>query len=329
MASNLNDHIIIHKLARDLGLKDSAEPVERVLAYCRKKVREIAKDFDGEKTPGKILPWLEGKLSTTFREIHCDADLSQLITEYCGKKEHVFATLAQEFQGNTEGITLRLWHPELWEPRFVSVIDCRGRRRLRRYHTKWHELTHLLVMTDQSRMEFRRTHDPAHEKSAEEKLVDAIAGDLSFFPDMVAPLIDGDISFEKIEDIRSRMCPDASLTSSAINMSKIWPSPCIWLEARPQAKKGAPKGSALDLRAVKVSENEAARQHGLRMITNFRVPTNSIIFGSFFRGFASGEAIENLAWWEASAGTRLQNRPVHVQVKNMGDSVQALVTPTA
>jgi hypothetical protein len=184
-------------------------------------------------------------------------------------------------------------------------------------------------MTDQSRMEFRRTHEPAQGKSAEEKLVDAVAGDLSFFPDMVEPLIDGDISFEKIEDIRARMCPDASQTSSAINISKIWPSPCVWLEAKPQAKKGEPKDSAPDLRAVKVSENEAARQKGLRMIVNFRVPPNSIIFESFYRGFAGGEAVENLAWWKASGGTQLQDRLVLVQVKNMGDSVQALVTLAA
>jgi hypothetical protein len=65
------------------------------------------------------------------------------------------------------------------------------------------------------------------------------------------------------------------------------------------------------------------------MIANFRVPPNSIIFGSFFRGGAGREAIENLAWWQASCGTRLSDRLVRVQVKNMGDSVQALVTLAA
>jgi hypothetical protein len=329
MANNLNNHIIIHKLAQDLGLKSSAEPVERIIAYCRKKVRELTGDFDGEMTPENVLPWLEGKLSTKFCEIHSDTALAQLVSHYCKRREHGFATLSEEFQGSTEGITLRLWHPELWEPRFVSVIDCRGRRRLRRYHTKWHELTHLLVLTDQMRMEFRRTHDLTQEKSAEEKLVDSVAGDLSFFPDLVVPLIDGDISFEKIEDIRVRMCPDASQTSSAINISKIWPSPCVWLEAKPQAKKSAPKGSVPDLRAVKIAENRVAREKGLRMIANFRVPPNSIIFRSFYRGFAGGEAIESLAWWEASCGTRLQDRLIRVQVKNMGESVQALVTLAA
>jgi hypothetical protein len=329
MASNLNNHIIIQKLATDLGLKSSAEPVETILEFCREKVRALIQDFDGCMTPEEILPWLAAKLSTRLVEINADKDIAQIVAEYSKKKEHAFATLEQELQGSTEGITLRLSYRDLWEPAFVSIIDCRGRRRLRRYHTKWHELAHLLVMTDQLRMTFRRTHEPGQEKNAEEKLVDAIAGDLSFFPEFVKPLITGEISFEKIEEIRRSMCPDSSQTSSAINISKIWPSPCVWLEARPQAKKGEPKSSTPDLRAVKVAENGAARQQGLRMIPNFRVPPNSIIFGAFFQGGAGGEAIENLAWWEASSGTRLSDRLVRVQVKNMGDSVQALVTLAA
>jgi hypothetical protein len=66
-------------------------------------------------------------------------------------------------------------------------------------------------------MTYRRTHESGQEKSAEEKLVDAIAGDLSFFPEFVKPLIAGEISFEKIEEIRSRVCPDSSQTSSALS----------------------------------------------------------------------------------------------------------------
>ena len=161
---------------------------------------------------------------------------------------------------------------QLWEPEFVSIIDCRGRRKLRRYHAKWHELVHLLIMTDQTRMEFRRTHQVGQEKSAEEKLVDIVTGELSFFPEFVQPYIQGEITFAKIEQIRLLVCPNASLTSSAINISKIWNSPCIWIEARLQAKKGAGGGALPALRAVKVAENAVARERGLRMIVTFRFP---------------------------------------------------------
>jgi hypothetical protein len=44
-------------------------------------------------TPENVLPWLEGKLTTKFCEIHSDADLAQLVSHYCKRKEHGFATL--------------------------------------------------------------------------------------------------------------------------------------------------------------------------------------------------------------------------------------------
>jgi hypothetical protein len=327
MATNLNNHIVVQRLALDLGLRSSGEPVGKILEFCRRKVQKLIEDFDGRNTPAEILPWLAGKLSTCFVEINEDSDLDRIIAEYTKKKEYAFATLEQEFNGCTEGITLRLSRRQLWEPEFVSIIDCRGRRKLRRYHTKWHELVHLLIMTDQTRMEFRRTHEIGLEKSAEEKLVDVIAGELSFFPEFVEPHIQGEITFARIEQIRTLVCPDASLTSSAINISKIWNSPCIWIEARLQAKKGTGAGALPALRAVKVAENPAARELGLRMIVNFRVPENSIVFRSFYGQTFESEAFENLNWWKASSGTRLDNRLVKVQVKSLGDSVQALITP--
>jgi hypothetical protein len=327
MATNLNNHIVVQRLALDLGLRSSAEPVGKIVEFCRRKVQKLIKDFDGHNTPAEILPWLAGKLSTCFLEVNEDSELDRIIGEYAKKKEYAFATLEQEFNGCTEGITLRLSRRQLWEPEFVSIIDCRGRRRLRRYHTKWHELVHLLIMTDQTRMEFRRTHEVGMEKSAEEKLVDIVAGELSFFPEFVEPYIQGEITFAGIEQIRSLVCPDASLTSSAINISKMWNSPCIWIEARLQAKKGTEVGAPLALRAVKVAENTAARERGFRMIANFRVPDNSIVFRSFYGRTFDSEAFENLNWWKASSGTRLENRLIKVQVKSFGDSVQALITP--
>ena len=185
----------------------------------------------------------------------------------------------------------------------------------------------LLIMTDQSRMEFRRTHEVGLEKSAEEKLVDIVAGELSFFPEFVQPHIHGEISFAKIEQIRSLVCPEASFTSSAINISKMWDSPCIWIEARLQAKKGAAASVLPALRAVKVAENAAAREQGLRMIVNFRVPQNSIVFRSFYGQTFASEAFENLNWWKASSGTYLENTSIKVEVRSFGDSIQALITP--
>lgn len=180
--------------------------------------------------------------------------------------------------------------------------------------SKWHELGHLLILTDQARLAYRRSHDPAHPKSAEESLVDSIAGEMSFYPGLVSPQLTGSISFERIDELRETMCPEASMYSAVLNLSKLWPTPCIWMEAQLAAKKseecalqasfGFREPPRKALRAIHSSANEAARQRGLASIPRFRVPKKSVINRVFEQGFPSGEAYEDLAWWESSGGTR-------------------------
>ncbi|MDP9052151.1 MAG: hypothetical protein M3O31_15735 [Acidobacteriota bacterium] len=324
--AKLNDHIVSHKLAKDLGLPASADPVGQIVRFCRGRVRVLIADFDGPKTPEAILGWLESKLRTRFIEIHQDADLRQTIRDYVNRGEAIFKLLDNEFQSDTEGITLRLSYRELWEPEFVSVVDCRRRRKLRRYHTKWHELAHLLILTDQSRMAFRRTHNPHEEKSVEEKIVDAIAGELSFFEEFVGPLAEGEISFEKIDKLRLEMCPDSSHHSAALNISKQWPTPCIWLKAELAMKKRPSPGESPELRATEVSQSPAAREIGFSVIRQFRVPPQSVIHKVFYGDVDMDEAGEDLSWWESSSGTCLPNRPVSIQARKMGSVVHALMT---
>ena len=325
--AKLNDHIISHKLANDLGLPASTDPLGQIVRFCRDRVRVLIADFDGPKTPDAILGWLENKLRTRFVEIHQDADLRQTIRDYASRGETIFKLLENEFESDTEGITLRLSYRELWEPDFVSVIDCRKRRKLRRYHTKWHELAHLLVLTDQSRMTFRRTHNPQEEKSIEEKIVDAIAGDLSFFEEFVGPLAEGEISFEKIDKLRLEMCPDSSHHSAALNISKQWPTSCIWIKAELAMRRHPLPDENPELRATQVSQSPTARETGFSVIRQFRVPSQSVIHQVFHGRFDTDEAMEDLSWWESSSGTRLPSRSVRVQARKMGTGVHVLITP--
>src|SRR5258708_26942837 len=41
----------------------------------------------------------------------------------------------------------------------------------------------------------------------------------------------GEISFEAIEAIRDELCPEGSLTSAMIGITKAWPGPCVLIEA--------------------------------------------------------------------------------------------------
>ena len=320
-------------------MRASETPVLAVFGYCHRKIRKLLRDYGTCSTLAELLALLANKLGTRLIEINSDEELRDLQSQYVSRGELIFALLDQELAGSENyGITLKLQSPASWEQPYVSIIDCRGRKWQRRYHTKWHELGHLLILTDQTRLAFRRSHDTAHPKSAEESLVDSIAGEISFYPDLVAPHLGGKISFERIEELRRSLCPEASMYSAVLNLSRLWPSPCIWIEAQLAVKKkdenvlqqsfqfrNPPQKT---LRAVHTSANEAARERGLGIIPRFRVPKSSVINQVFEQGLSFDEAYEDLDWWESSDGTRLGPCRVHVCAKRIGESIHALVVPS-
>jgi hypothetical protein len=120
----------------------------------------------------------------------------------------------------------------------VSVIDCRGQKAWRAYFTKWHEIAHLLVLTDQMRLSFRRTQAHAVNNDPEEILMDVIAGKFGFYPPIVSSHADGAISFDRIDSLRMQLCPEASLLSSQINFVKAWPEPCLLVHGKLAVKRG-------------------------------------------------------------------------------------------
>jgi hypothetical protein len=235
-------------------------------------------------------------------------------------------------------ITIRLAHRQSWEPQFVSVIDCRGDKRYRIYFSKWHELAHLLTLTRQMRLEFRRTHSDTARQDPEEALMDLIAADVGFLPDFVGNSAGTDISFDGIRRIKEECCPDASIQAATIGIVKALPVPCILVEAKLAYRKreiesrrqlgvGIADVIAVPaLRAVNVTVNDAARQAGVRLHKQWRVPTRSVIARVFTQG-GHAKATEDLGWWETTSGSRLEPCPVIVEVRKGWDSVHALLVP--
>ena len=67
----------------------------------------------------------------------------------------------------------------------LAVINCQGEHYYRRFFSKRHELTHRLVDGEQLMLAFRQTL--ADRKDPGDALVDKVAGELAFFPDIIAP----------------------------------------------------------------------------------------------------------------------------------------------
>jgi hypothetical protein len=328
----------IHALAGDLGIRPSGDPVRDIVRFCDKRVQRFLRDFPDCKNLTQLLDISAAKLGTRFEEIHSDDQLDEVRTRYLRQGEKAFASLHEELLPHVFGVTFRRLSRKPWELPYVSVVDCRGDKKFRSYYTKWHELGHLLILTDQMRLAFRRTHFGLDDKDPEESLVDVIAGEFGFLPDIVRPVAKGEPSFKRIEEIRMQLCPEASQLASLIGIAKAWPTPCVLLEAQMALKRGEKRELAQAdlgfqerpkemLRAVQVTANDEARSANLVIFPNMRVPERSIIKRVFTGDTTDGQAEEDLSWWESSDGSRLPSAKVHIEARSTRDGVRALITP--
>jgi hypothetical protein len=338
MSTRLDSKPQIWTLAADLGLPTSEKPSRTILDFVTRRIRKIAKSFKCTCL-SELLNATAAEVSTVFEEVHSNDDLQQILLKYVSKGETAFANLEDELSGAKDfAITIRRLHREGWEPQFVSVIDCRFDKVYRSYFSKWHELAHLLTLTPQMRLIFRRTHSSDAIQDPEERLMDAIAGELGFFREFLPDDVGDDISFEMIEKIRQECCSAASRQAATIGIVKALPQPCILIQAELALRKSdAARATQMvmdigladpipALRAVYVTVNEAAREQKINFHKNWRVPDESVIARVFESG-GYAEAREDLSCWTTSGGSHLPACPVMVKAKKNWDTVVALLIP--
>lgn len=300
----------IHKLAADLGLKASSDPIAAILAFCDRKVGAFLKEMETCHSLMDFLNWVGARVGTRFICIRSEEDLLSTVAEFVALGEKAFAGLESELADDVYGITYRLQNAASFAPPFVSIIDCRGDKNARAYFTKWHEIAHLLTLTDQQRLRFTRSHSEADRKDPEERLMDIIAGKIGFYHRIFHKTVSGNISFSQLERVRQELCPEASLQSSLISFIKYWPVPCIYLRAdvglnkREEQTVGQGTFNFMDapapvLRAVEVSVNELAREEGFQLFPNMRIPESSAVQTLFASGFGSTNAIEDFQDWNS------------------------------
>jgi len=336
MAPRLSESFQIRRLAADLGLKGPADPVSAVRQFCRERLMGFMAEIPCS-TLVDLLALAQDRLGTVFVEVYSSDDLRQVMQKYVDRRELGFARLDQELEGDVLAITIRLLRPQPWERPFVSIIDCRGAKARRAYYSKWHELAHLLTLTNQQRLVFRRTHVSGQENDPEERLMEQIAGDGAFMPEVIVPHATQPVSFDVIEQLRDRLCPEASDQATRIGFVQAWPTPCLLLQGALAVRKGEQR--TLDqtafqfanppeaaLRAVEITANPTARGVNFLIPRNMRIPQESAIYSTYLDG-ADREAVEDLDWWSSSNGRRLGSQPIRVVARSIYDGVLALVTP--
>lgn len=336
MSPKLKQSPRVWTLAVDLGLRPNSDALADIINYCKRKVRSFVKEFSCCSL-SDLLQIVAAKVDTVFVEVHTDADLEHIKQRYVKQGEYAFANLEDQLGPEVFAITFRRLARARSERQFVSVIDCRGDKAWRSYFSKWHELAHLLTLTPQMRLKFCRTHAVAEQKDPEEATMDVIAGAIGFFSDIINQHATGHLSFATINRMRGTLCPEASLQASLIGFAQNWPTPTLLVQAglglRKRDRIAANQGSfdfrdkpVPALRALSVTSNDAARTVGLFINRNRRVPEKSVISQVFSRTADNLEAIENLAWWEASDGSSLADCSVVVESRRIGEDTYALIS---
>ena len=320
-------------VARELGLPALANPVEAVVDWCVAKIAGFERELPCS-TLDALLQLAANRLGVRLRVVRTDAELAALVSEYTARGERAFALLPTTLEGTTLGETIKLTRRLPGELAFVAVIDARGPKVHREYYTCWHELAHVLTLTDSTCTHF---HDPSSDaKDPEEKLMDAIAGRLAFYAPFVRRVLPaGVLSFAVLERVRETLCPGASWQSTLIGVTPASDVPALVIRAELAVKKAQrPKPGQRSLfplppvpgqlRAVRVSPNDAARRAGFMIYENMRVPEASAI-GRAMAVTCTVSGDEDLHDWESSQRGCLPSTQIRVDARRGGDGVDALV----
>lgn len=338
--SRLDQEHDVVALARELGLR--GDPVEAVVRFCEEKIGLWAADFDAVESVAALEQLVADHLQLIFEEVCSDDDLDRIIAKYVAQGEYVFATLRDELDPATFGLTIKRKH---WEPvagdKYVAVIDCRGEKAARQFFTRWHEIAHLLVLEKELDAPVRRSaHDPI------ERLMDEIAGRVGFYEPLFGPVFAREhtkrlLELKTVEAIRNAYCDKASFQSTLFACHRRMKSPVVYIEAELKYKADeerqlrskqrrffADDPPVAKLRVGLAVPNQAASDEDFRIVPNMRVPEGSIIHTLHSESAAEqASGTENLESWEFSDGGTLPAREVWVDARKAGNRIIAIVQP--
>jgi hypothetical protein len=331
----------VKALAADLGMPAKADPVRWVIDHCLARVNSWCPSSAPITDIGKLEKVVSRNLQVVLEEAWTDEGLDEIIERYVELGEGVFRFLKHDLDSGTFGVTVRRKNASLDAlDRYVAVIDCRGDKAARRFFTRWHEIAHLLVLTQDLEAPVRRASD-----SPLERLMDEIAGQVGFYqpifdPAFAAFVPKGEpITFAAIDEIRKGHFPDASFQATLFAAMRHSERAVVYVEAalgykaeEARAVKRSEQWLFDDaqptpkLRAVQVVPNVAALAFGFFIPPNMRIPETSIIH-RLFVGVDEQDltGTENLESWEHSKGKRLKNRSVWIECRKVRDRVFATV----
>lgn len=346
------------QLAKELGLGGTGGWTAKIQGFARAKVKAMIRDARVPVTSlDMLLQVLADQLSVKIEYVRSGTDLERLAVEYDFSEAEYRCLCIDLNDAGVDGLLIRNPNTRPGNREFLAVVDARGDHGSRAYFTGWHEVAHLIVTPPQRAFAgVFRSISTTRNKDPEESIVDAVAGDLAFYEPLMQPainmLLDGfsRLTFDLVEDVRAQVASGVALAPSlyatAIAVVRLTHLPTLLVQIKAGLKVDEEKqissgqvelalGSAVPavapkLRVTDVIWNQAARDAGLGIFQNMRVPERSVLTSVFRSAVdATVTRAEDQDWWETSSEGALPALPLQVEASRRGSYVYGLISPAA
>ena len=337
----------IHAIAQSLELSTEGGAVSNIIHHCHQRIQGWLKDGKVIQSIQELERLICQKLRLIIEEVWSDEELNAACDRYLRQGEVIFAHVRNDFDEKTFAtlVERKKITPKSVD-RYVAIVDCRGQKGLRRFFTRWHEIAHILTLNQQLELRLHRTTSGA-EQNPSEKLMDTIAAEVGFYKPLFVPVLKeelvtaGRLTFDVVEKVRERFCPEASFAATLHACLKECGHAAALLDCgmgykkeerqKLESKQGLLLPEKLPnpkLRLLSVVPNAASKGH-FAFHKNMAVPATSLV-----QECQSGKCDETLQYtrneslqiWRHSDGSCLGFNSVHVEVRKMGEHTHALVT---
>lgn len=328
LSATTQDLLRLDAIAKHLKVKSSfPEPrfTSDVIKACLARVAPVIEKFS-PPTGEELALCLGQHFRVAFEEVHDTEDIQQIEEKYLrGKKEIGFAQLREELaQPGVDALLFqRMNAGEDDADQWVAILNLQDYKS-RAYFNRYHEIAHRIAEPPQQVLPFRRHKFEA--RNPVESLMDAIAGELAYYRPVFQPIVEQYtvLNFETVDAIRAEYAPSASLLSVTNAVVKLWRKPATALVAEVRGRVRDPEVDKA-LRVIPQASSNSARDAGLALIPNMRVPSGSSISATFQTN-TGRNCSEDLGTWSTSEGKRLSQIDAYVSSRWLGNQVYALLS---
>lgn len=264
-------------------------------------------------------------LNRTRLKVHrveIDDDIRHISSLYQTEIPNLGIQLALEFgRDGTEAVLMRRPGGGL-SGRYVAIIDAREERARRAWYAERHEAAHLLVDDPSVEEVWRRSGDA----SPIERVVDAVAARVGFWPEVVRPVVHrvrptvGIGLLDALAGCRASLAPEASTEASLRSFALYLNEPTLFVYCDMASRKAEERfgcaAPSFRLRVRAQVSSPSARSKGLFLPTNFSVPMHSIIHSAFDVGPVETLYQDDcLGNWSDSSGKTLRALPIRIEAQ--------------